>query len=159
MTRVDLEETIACLEYLSAMKTPHSDTREEYEQQLQTFRVALQAINQQRDTLASAKGRKFDWDTRLGLMYAEQELFLMVKALTARESLGVGHQHLRWLLQQERHLPTGLVDCLRGLDAAFARREETRAKDEAGAFALTTATMAALDAVRVMLGERRRDVA
>ncbi len=156
MTRLDLEETIGHLEYLSAKGPCTPAKKEEYEQQLQTFRVALQAINQQRDSLASSRKAKLGSDRRIALMYAGEELFLTVQALTAQEPLSVGHQHLRRLLQHEKSLPTGIVSCLRSLDAAFARREDTAATDEWGTYALTTAARAVLDAVRVMLGERRR---
>ncbi len=154
MTGRDLEETVVNLEYLLASSRTDPAKREEYERQLQTFRVALEAATEQQKLLAFPRKRKFDSDTEVALMYAEEELFLTVRALLSGGDLAVGHQHLRWLLQHQHFLPLEVARCLRSLDEVYCRREDTCATDPAGAAALTTATMTVLDMVRAELGER-----
>jgi BMFP domain-containing protein YqiC len=54
MTRRDLEEAIVSLEYL-VLNHLDAIKREEYAQQLEAFRVQLQALNQQHYSLTLAR--------------------------------------------------------------------------------------------------------
>ena len=99
-----------------------------------------------------------NWDTRVALAYAAEELFLTAQALTTdlisrEQGLLEAHDHVRALLQHERYLPMRIGIRLHHLNDSYARREDSRAQDRAGADLLTANTLSVLNDIRDVLAE------
>lgn len=99
-----------------------------------------------------------DWDTRVALAYAAEELFLTAQALTTdlisrEQGLLEAHGHVRALLRHERYLPARIGMRLHHLNDSYSRREDSGAQDRAGADQLTANTMSILNDIRDVLAD------